>query len=199
MSIPQPYNENELLLRLAAGDKNAFSFLFYKHHPTLLTYAQRFLSFEAAQDIISESFIKFWQHRQQFTTEAQAYQWLKITVRNAAFNQLRAQGRYVSMASRQAAELPPDLADERNFYEAEIETALFARMINAIESLPARQQQIIRLFFLDEMDNTAIAHKLGISVQAVKNQKVTALKSLRKLFGPDELLLCYGLLLAARL
>jgi RNA polymerase sigma-70 factor (ECF subfamily) len=152
-----------------------------------MVFAQRFVSFAEAQDLLSETFIKLWQQKGSFASEAQLYQWLKITVRNGALNLLRQQK---STDVRQQ-QLLAQLEDryEETLFQSEIETSLFTRIFAEINSLPPQQQKILRLFFLEGKDNAAIAQELSISVQAVKNQKVTALKALRNTFGKEDLLL----------
>lgn len=189
------YTEYEFLDRLRQGDENLLASLFHKHYPTLMTYAQRMVSFEVAQDLISESFIKCWKNKDQFRSEAALYQWLKITVRNASLNQLRNVWRTQLTEPEKMIQLEQTF--EQDLYEAAVESGLFARIVATIEDLPPQQQRIIRLFFIDGKNNATIASELNISVQAVKNQKLTALKILRKNFSPDDLVLCLAAVLGA--
>jgi RNA polymerase sigma-70 factor (ECF subfamily) len=182
-----PYNEKEQFLQWQEGNQAAFSGIFHQYYPFLMVFARRFVPFETAQDLLSETFIKLWQQKGSFASEAQLYQWLKITVRNGALNLLRQQ----KNTDARQQQLLSQLEDryEEAFFQSEIETSLFTRIFAEINSLPPQQQKILRLFFLEGKDNAAIARELSISVQAVKNQKVTALKALRTTFSKEDLLL----------
>lgn len=189
MNLPAayPYNEKEQWLQWQKGDHAAFSGIFQQYYPFLMVFAQRFVPFTTAQDLLSETFIKLWQQKGSFASEAQLYQWLKITVRNGALNLLRQQ----KNTDTRQQELLSQLEDryEEALFQSEIETSLFTRIFAEINALPPQQQKILRLFFLEGKDNATIAQELSISVQAVKNQKVTALKALRNNFGKEDLLL----------
>lgn len=169
------------------GNQVAFTELFHKHFPALMVFAQRFVPESTAEDILSESFIKLWQQKNEFASDAQVHQWLKTTVRNAALNSIRQEKRKTLRHEAFAALLDGDA--ENDLFTAEAETNLYSKILEQIALLPAQQQRILRLFFLEGKDNAAIAEMLGISVQAVKNQKVTALKTLRKTFSKAQLIL----------
>ena len=186
MSQISEHNEQELLLLLAKKDTTALSILFNSYYASLMFFTQRYVSFESAQEIVSDAFYKFWKLNIEVSTKGAIYQWLKTTVRNAAINQLKLEKRLDENLERLKQQLENKY--EAAFCEAGIEAELFAKIAEAIERLPNQQKTIVKMFFLENIDNSAIAHKLNISVQAVKNQKVNALKSLRKVFNTSDLL-----------
>lgn len=189
-----PDQDDALLSGFTNKEKPAFTAIYHRYYGGLHFFACRFVSSETAEDILSESFIRLWQSPATFGSLAQLHQWLRVTVRNACLNQLRSQ----QQLSRQQAALleMSDEAAEELYSRDRIYAELHTRIISEIGKMPAQQQNILKMFFLQEMSNSDIAAKLNISVQAVKNQKVTALKALRTVFSREELLMYAGIISA---
>ncbi|CAL1516374.1 hypothetical protein MMC2321_00096 [Chitinophaga sp. MM2321] len=186
------HNENALLTGFANKETTAFTTIYNRYYIGLLSFARRFVVLEIAEDIIAESFVKLWQTPHTFESLAQIHQWLRITVRNTCLNHLRQQK---SMTRKQQEMFAlNELEYEDQYFRDKVYADLHHRIIAEIGKMPPQQQHILKMFFLEEMNNAAIADHLKISVQAVKNQKVTALKALRRLFSKDELIICMGML-----
>lgn len=185
-------NDDVVLTGFANKETTAFTTIYNRYYIGLLFFARRFVVLEMAEDIIAECFVKLWQSPNTFESLAQIHQWLRITVRNTALNHLRTQ----KNLSRKQQELSSmtETEYEDQYFRDKIYAALHHRIISEIEKMPPQQQLILKMFFLEELSNAAIADHLKISVQAVKNQKVTALKALRKVFNKDELIICMGML-----
>ncbi|RAJ08882.1 RNA polymerase sigma-70 factor (ECF subfamily) [Chitinophaga skermanii] len=183
--------ESALLQSFAAGDEQAFSVIYQRFYKGLMVFALRFVESTTAEDIIAETFIKLWQTKNEFQSLGQLHQWLRITLRNACLNHIR-QDKNASERQQELLYLSDEAIDYQ-FSTAHLYANLHTRIIQEIEKMPKQQQTILKLFFVEEMSNADIAQQLNISVQAVKNQKVTALKVLRKTFKDEELWLFTGL------
>jgi RNA polymerase sigma-70 factor (ECF subfamily) len=197
LSFQLKHDEVILLKRLAEGDAGAFAIIYNRYYTSIMLFTQHFLSPVQSEDIVAEAFIKLWQSAASFERMPQVYQWLRVTVRNASLNLLRRQ-KNINKKQNDFLHLTEQEYEQRYFID-ELSDDLHTRIMAAIENLPPRQQEILKMYFVEEMNNVAIADKLQISIQAVKNQKVTALKALRRIFTREDLALyscCLSVLLS---
>lgn len=185
MPTGEQLDDQPLLAALSAGSRAAFEEIYNEYYNGLLFFAQRFLPLHQAEDILADTFVKLWQSSSSFGSMPQLHRWLRVTVRNACLNVLIREKR----SSEKEGWLLSQTEEmyEHQYFSDKLQADLQAYILLEIERLPPRQQRIIRMFFLEEMDNTSIAAALEISVQAVKNQKVTALKILRSRFKGTDL------------
>lgn len=191
MHTDEQYREQLLLAKMAAGNREAFEEVYRNAYGGLLLFARRFLPLEQAEDVLAEVFIKLWQQRGTFPNIAALHSWLRVSVRNACLNILVQEKRRAEKRSRLHAASEEHY--EHQYFRDKVQADLYRHLLHEVEKLHPQQQRIVRMFFLEEMDNAAIAGKLNISVQAVKNQKVTALKVLRQVFKGADLLLIAAL------
>ncbi|CAL1518000.1 sigma-70 family RNA polymerase sigma factor [Chitinophaga sp. MM2321] len=185
MPIGEEHDDQPLLARLTAGSTAAFEEIYNEYYNGLLFFAQRFLPLHQAEDILADTFIKLWESSASFGSLPQLHRWLRVTVRNACLNVLIREKR--SSEKKEWLLSQTEEVYEHQYFSDKLQAGLQAHILGEIERLPPRQQHIVRMFFLEEMDNTSIAAALQISVQAVKNQKVTALKILRSRFKGADL------------
>lgn len=182
-----------MLAELAAGSREAFENIYHHTYNGLLFFAQRFVSLQQAEDVLAEVFIKLWQSGGSFTNMPSLHKWLRVSVRNACLNILVQEKRRTEKKHQLLSETEEQY--EHLYFRDKLQADLTMRILHEVEKLHPQQQRIVRMFFLEEMDNASIASSLQISVQAVKNQKVTALKTLRQVFkGIDLFTVAYALL-----
>ncbi len=194
--MPGPIPEGELIVLFRRGDRLALKHIFGLYYKALCYFAVNLVSDQAqAEDIVADSFVKLWKLRKNFDTLTNVRAFLYITVRNASFNFLQ-HARRVTAAQREMLYLFQMDAQELHFHE--IETSLLEKIYLEIESLPRQCREVFKLFYLERLDTTQIAKRMGLSRNTVQNHKIRAVKLLRTAFLKRNLLsvliLCEGLL-----
>ena len=187
-------DEAQLLDRIKRGDQSAFGFLFKTYAPRLRLFARRFtLSPDAADDLVQECFIRFWERRTEI--RALSLRSLLFTmVRNACLNYLEHEG----VVEKQALDdLLTSDGDERLYNldfrrtpESELlYDELRRRLHAALGELPPRCRLVFSLSRDEGLKNREIAARLGISTTAVEKHIAKALRHLSLRLGREQLFL----------
>jgi len=178
----RPGNDSALVERIRFGDEAAFTQVVYELTPVLHAYARQYLPFgDVARDVIQDVFLRLWDERRTLVVRGTLRQYLFIATRLRAFKALRrvrVEQRYAGEGPLVSAEPPLDESVER--------LDRFVQVVRAVDDLPPRQREIVRLRWLDGLSNTDVAMRLGISVKGVEVQLTRALYSLRKKLRRDD-------------
>ena len=164
---PSPANDAALLDRFRAGDDAAFAQLYDRHSASVLAFALRFCPDRAlAEDVVQDCFCELIDRIDGFELTGRLTSWFYVVAKRRALRlrerASRAQGE-LGPALQIPAEAPPETEDLRR---------LLAR-------LPAGQQEVLVLRFLDGFDLESIARALEIPVGTVKSRLHHALAALR--------------------
>jgi RNA polymerase sigma-70 factor (ECF subfamily) len=119
---------------------------------------------EAAEDVTQEVFIKVWRALPGFDGRASMSTWIYAIARNASVSALRARRPQSSLSDPQvmaAAESvnPVPSAD------AIVERGAILRLV---DQLPAKQRQVIMLFYMEAQSHEEVASMLAMPVGTVK-------------------------------
>ena len=176
----EQHNEEQAFFSLRQGEEKGLSYYYRQYDTALVYFALRVTGDEAAaEDIVSEAFVKFWGTRETLSHPKAVKPYLYQVVRNAAIDFVRRRKRE-SLHLQQVAHLQETAEEETTSFEISAETH---RLIYAsIESLPPRCGTVFRMFYLERKTLPQIAAELGLSVNTVRNQKMQALTILRKAF-----------------
>lgn len=88
--------EKRLLSNIQSGDSDAFKSLFYKHSGRLCLWAYKITeNKEAAEDIVQDFFIKYWENRETLSFFPSFLSYAYRAVYNASLNYLRDNEKYV--------------------------------------------------------------------------------------------------------
>jgi len=166
--------------RLSAGDPHALGELMKVYFPLLCKYAEQFTGDSAlAEDVVQESFIRFWQHTRTFNNLMQVKAFLFTVTRNRALNMIRSRKREQDKRTG-AAQLQPSAVGAM---DEEIVSLEYLAEINLfVQQLPERMRQVFLLSFEEGLSIEEIASRLNISGKTVRNQKYNSLLLLRKQF-----------------
>src|SRR5262245_45044050 len=103
--------DEELVARIAKGDKRALQILYCRHNVFIYRFVLRFLSDEAsAEDVVSDVFLAVWRRAGRFEGRSQVSTWLLAIARNKALSLMRA--RTTEPLNEEIAETVEDLSDD---------------------------------------------------------------------------------------
>lgn len=157
--------------RLKAGNEMAFRELFDEYYQALCLFAVKYLRNDAeAEDVVQESFIKYWNRYANFDHLLKIRSFLYTSVHNDCLNRLR--------GSKRTREWLSDKEDDTIFYNSLIEEEALRIFYQAVETLPSQTRKVI-CFALDGLNNERIAFEMGISENTVHMLKKLAYKKLK--------------------
>lgn len=179
MDAVSSYLDPNLVPLFRAGDDAAFTIIYDQLHFSIYRYARRWLNDPAdAEDVTAETFIKLLQHRGKMENMANIEGFLKVSVRNACFNNLKY--RKVRTDKQDELLLRMDTEQEPDFAWVKAEEEFLEVVYAEVEKLPAKMKEIFLLSFREGMKPAEIAEKLGITVRTVSNQKTNAVRLIRE-------------------
>ena len=154
------------LMRLAnSGDKAAYDRLLKSVAPVLRAVARRGLAragqpVDQSEDIVQEILLAVHLKRQTWDANAPFAPWLFAIARNKLIDALRRRGRRVFVNVDDFAETIPS--------EAVAETAPATEVAAQLQSLPARQREVLQSIAVDAISIKDTAAKLAMSEGAVR-------------------------------
>jgi RNA polymerase sigma-70 factor (ECF subfamily) len=180
-------SNEELMVRVAEGDEDAFETLVRRHQTSILNLIYRFIGDRTpAKDLAQEVFIRVWQAAKTYRPEAKFTTWLYRITANLCFNELKSARRKkwlqfhrfrdnlentVEETLVDATPSPEDilLAKERS-----------RQIADALQSLPENQRMALILKRYDDLSYQEIAKVIGCSVSAVESLIVRAKRNLQE-------------------
>ena len=161
--------------------------LFKEYYDRLVYFSIQFVKDkDQAQDIVQDSFIKYWNQREMVMSNRIAIKnFLYSTVRNASLNVIRHEKVKEGYIQEQGSAEP----EEPAVIDAIIAAEVISKIHAAVQSLPESHRQISVMGYFDGKKNNEIADELNMSVNTVKKQKQRALQLLRMKLEPEMLIL----------
>jgi RNA polymerase sigma-70 factor (ECF subfamily) len=169
------FEENNLFINIQQGDERAFEKLFKLYYGYLCNFATKIIADDvAAEEIVQEFFVKFWERRANLSVESSLKNYLFRSVKNLCLNHIKHSNIKLQHAQKVIAE-----SETSNFNNDYIEVDLAADIAKSIEELPEKRREIFRLSREEGLKYREIAEKLNISIKTVEAQMSLAIKSLR--------------------
>lgn len=161
-----------VILAMPAGnDRDYMEWLYREHYRLMYATAWKFFRDQATvDDVVSESCLAFMKNlptlRALERNRLRAY--IVSTVRNTSLDFIRRQQRVSSHTADgegEAIETVPDSfkVEEKVLLEDEL-----SRVWKAIEQLPKKEQQIMRMKYAMEMSDVDIAREVGLSENSIR-------------------------------
>ncbi|MBN1346253.1 MAG: sigma-70 family RNA polymerase sigma factor [Phycisphaerae bacterium] len=163
------------MAELARGDMNALGELVRRHQSAALSTAYRILGrWDAAEDVVQETFIRVHRAARGYEPSAAFSTWLYRIVVNLCRDALRKR--------RSQVEPPTDLRDGRAAAPpSSLEERERARAVRqAVDRLPERQRIAVILHRYAGLSHAEIAETTGSTVSAVESCLVRAYAGLRE-------------------
>jgi RNA polymerase sigma-70 factor (ECF subfamily) len=189
-----PANDgSDLIGRARSGDGEAFDALCREHGPRLLGQAIALCRNPAtAEDLVQETFIAAWRSLPRYHGQCRFFTWLCSILIHRHRNSLRKKWplpfSFLFRGDHEAAQNSlaetPDPAPGPGARTEQAEQA--ARMLRALDRLPAKLREVVYLRFYAEDSLEGIAAALGCSVGTVKSRLYRGLERLRQLKSITE-------------
>lgn len=158
---------DELMVRTAMGDPEAFSDLYAAASPRLLAVSVRVLGQRClAEEALHDSFLKIWAHAGRYRPEdGPAIAWMSTIVRNHSVDMARRPRERADGAEALIAQLPdPRPSPESTAVAQDSSRALCACM----ERLLPAHRQALSLAYAHDMSHAEVARHLGKPLGTVK-------------------------------
>jgi RNA polymerase sigma-70 factor (ECF subfamily) len=173
-----------LVAAFRGGSEDAFDALVRRYQAMVYRVARSVVrSHEDADDVAQETFVKAYRKLEGFRGEASFRTWITriavhtaINCRRSWWNRRRGPEQPLEVAAAAGAGAEAELLREERR----------ARLLRAIDELPDRQRETVRLRLQDEKDYATIAKDLGVTVGTVKANFFHAVRNLRRVLDREE-------------
>jgi RNA polymerase sigma-70 factor (ECF subfamily) len=174
----QTTSDDELIKRIAGGDRMAMQVLYARHHVRVYRFVLRLVRNEAtAEDLISEVFLDVWRQAGKFEGRSAVSTWLLSIARFKALSALRRKGE--QELDDEKAEAIVDTADDPQVaLEKKDKGAILRKTLSA---LSAEHREIIDLVYYHEKSVEEVAEIVGIPEATVKTRMFYARKKMAEL------------------
>ena len=180
MDLKPDSKQLELLVQKAGeGDEVAFGQIYDLYFEKLYRFVYfRVNHREAAEDLVSEVFIKVWGKIAEIQEVSSFNGWIFQIARNLVIDYYRSRKQNIDISL-----LENVLVYEDNMVDKTNMSFQQKAFLENLQHLTEEQQLVIKLKFLDELDNPDIARILGKSegaIRVIRHRAINELKSLLK-------------------
>jgi len=181
-------SDAEVMLRVAAGDDQAFDYLVDKFRRPMVSFMYRMTRNSAvAEELAQEVFLRVYRSRQTYAASAKFTTWLYRIATNLAVNHAR-DTKYERPENTVNIDEPDtetgltvDVADRGlNAEQMILRRERLAAIRKRVEALPERQRAAVLMHKYQNMDYKQIAEVLKLSESATKSLLFRAYETLRE-------------------
>lgn len=168
----------ELLRRIAQRrDAAAFHELYQSYGPRLKAYLKRHGADAAtAEDLAQETLLAVWRRAALYAQDkGSAATWIFTIARNLWIDRLRKEVPWQQLPEAHAEQTSPEPWPDAMVAENEMQLRVRA----ALAQLPAEQQQVLELAYLEGLSHGEIAARLALPLGTVKSRVRIAYQKLR--------------------
>lgn len=151
-------------------NKDVFKTFFNKHYSAYVIYANGYLFDKAAsEDIVQDVFVYLWENAERLNIQSSLKGYLYTMVRNKCLSYLKT----LKITDRHhILEFNINLITEQVFVDnsEENKEIVYKHLLDTLETLPQKMQQVVKLKFLHNYKYSEIANEMNISINTVKTQ-----------------------------
>lgn len=159
----------------AAADER-LNTLYDRHRAAVVAYCRRRVPAEAVADLVSEVFLVAWRRIGDVPGEAEL-PWLYGVARNLVFNHHRGNRRRLRLVTALGSQ-PEAVGEDTEVLV--VRRAEEEMVLQALATLPAKDQEILRLRAWEELSSAQIGTALQLSAAAVDMRLTRAKRRLRR-------------------
>jgi RNA polymerase sigma-70 factor (ECF subfamily) len=177
-------SDEEVIARFQGGDLTAFDVIVARYKQPLIQYVIQFVGETSdAEDIVQDTFVKVFRRKQAYRSIAKFSTWLYTVAGNFAKSELRKRKRQAQQSISSLTENDPyfEVMETRAAAD-EMTDRQFKKDIlrKAIQRLPKRFQDVIRLREIEHLSYDEIAARTKLSLGTVKSRVNRARLRLQK-------------------
>ncbi|MGH9563291.1 MAG: RNA polymerase sigma factor, partial [Terracidiphilus sp.] len=169
-----PTSDAAIMLRVAAGDEDGFTYLAQKYHRPMIHFLFRMVGNQAiAEELAQEVFLRVYRARESYRAEARFTTWLYRIATNLAVNHARdtkhertAQTVYLDQPDGETGTTPDVADDEPTVEERLVREERMAAIRQHVMALPERQRMAVLMHKYQGMDYKQIGEVLKLSESA---------------------------------
>jgi len=176
---PNQITDEQLLVLIAEGNKQAFSQLMARYLPAVINFSMRYFPQRSdAEDIAQETFTRLWCKAPIWQDKGVSIKaWLFKVAYHQSIDQLRKQ------KPEYLADYDENIIDEAAYIESMMDVGSnLAIQKLALGSLPERQRTAISLCAIKGFSNSEAAIVMGTSVDALESLMARGRRKLKKIY-----------------
>ena len=180
-----PFTDEQLMLRLKAGDKQAFNALVDRYRDRIASYACRMVgSAELAQDVAQETFVRVYKSAATFRDDGRFSPWLYKIASNVCLSERSKRAKEALNVDYDTLE---DTHDSGEFVEDQVLASLTAeRLSRGIAKLTAQHKTVLVMHVYQGLTYVEIGEALGIPTGTVKSRLFYAIRKLRDVLEAED-------------
>lgn len=173
--------ENAIFLNdMGNGEVEGLTTAYRLYRQPLLFFVIRYVgSRQVAEDIVADVFVKAWNARSNLRNVDSLRAYLYVTAKNASLNYLR-KPQAVALE-----DVPTDFGEtllgDDDLFGNIVRTELIKSILEEVDKLPLKQQEVFRYTFLEDLSVAEISEKLQVTATAVYANRSRAIATLREL------------------
>jgi len=174
-------NDSELMCAIQDGDGRALEKLMGRHLDLLKNVILQVVhSHSTADDVLQECLLAFWNRAHNYcAAKGSPVGWMITVAKRRAIDSVRRAASYACAKNR----LEGEVRCSNPTHTSDCEDSDMARVLNdQISLLPEKQQEVIRLAFLDGMSQREVAEATHTPLGTVKTRMELGLNKLRVTF-----------------
>jgi RNA polymerase sigma-70 factor, ECF subfamily len=180
-------DESQLVTQSREGDTTAFNELVRRYEGKIFRLAQHVTqNKEDAEDVLQETFLKAYEHLDQFKGDSKFYTWIVRIAVNQALMKLRRRKTDKSVSLDETIDTGEDTVTREIAAWDEDPEQRFSRdelggiLDSAVQSLEPLYRSVFVLRDIEELSTEETAEALGLSIPAVKSRLLRARLQLRE-------------------
>ena len=171
-------SDEQLVERIAAGDRRAMEVLYARHHLRIYRFVLRLVNdAPTAEDLTSDVFLDVWKHAGGFEGRSQASTWILSIARHKAMSALRRRTND-PLDDEIMAEIPDTADDAEVMVQKQNEIAVLRQCLTRLS--PAHRE-IIDLVYYHEKSIAEVAEIIGVPQNTAKTRMFYARKRVAEL------------------
>ena len=173
-----PYTDEQLMLRLKDGDRQAFNEIVNRYRDRMVSYACRMVgNAELAQDVAQETFVRVYKSASTFRDDGRFSPWLYKIASNVCLSERSKRAREALNVDYDTLE---DMHDSGVLVEDQVMATLTAqRLSRGIGKLNSSHKAVVVMHVYQGLTYVEIGEALGIPTGTVKSRLFYAIRKLR--------------------
>ncbi len=167
--------EKILISQINGRNREVFKMLFDEHYTQLVRFAEGMLfDIDEAKDVVQNLFIHLWEKAEDINLNTSIKGYLFQSTRNRCINKIKS----LQVTDKRNLLYMEGLLNSETL-EATVDDVETDRALRALDLLPDKMQEIVRLKYIEQLKQREIADQLGITENTIKTQLQRAKKKLR--------------------